>query len=1007
MRLLVRWLLLLGVIGIGVPTLSSRLELRESITEFLPASVDPDLDHVFQGFANSEQARRMVLTLRGADEATARQAAAALAQRLRQDPEVAWVESGPDPRWGETVYDMYFPRRLLLLSPDPKVDMAQLLSDEGLRAAALELKAGLAGPLSPLVRATAAADPLGAFPRLLERLGRLRPAGVAVVDGSFMTADRRWAIVFLGTRSSPFVAATQAPFLERLQAAFAAVDREYSGALRLERSGINRFATASAQAIRTDMVRISVFSSVAIVLVFVLLFRSLLALCAAVLPLAVGMLAALAFGYAAPNGLHVLTLAFGATLLGVCIDYPIHYLMHRTLHGDGEAQGGTRAVWSGLFLGALTTAVGFACLALSPYPGIRELAIFAATGVAAAFVCTRFLLPGLVVNQLHPRPALLRGAALAGRLMELAVRHRRIAMLGPVVALVVSLCAPFVVRWGDEVKRLNTSFPALDAEEAAVQGRVADIDSSRFVVSLGDDEEAALQVAERVDRVLDRAVREELVAGYRSITAFLWSVQTQRSNLEAVQAAPGLGSRLSESFAAEGFRRGAFAEFEQALAGDPAPLTYDELSGSRSSRAAQSHRIVVGEKVGFVTFLSGIADDAALRRLIEPVAEARYVDQAAFLRDVYAEYRGQAVALFAYGILLVTVIVALRYRRVWLVVVACGPALLGVGVSLTVLGLWVGELHLLHVLAALLVFSMGVDYGVFLLEMRQRPPELAAAALSVVLAASFTMLSFGLLAISANGALRAIGLTMAIGIPTSLAAAVLLFGILAADDPTAGENSKRRSRRGASLQRNGWILAAFMMVSLPGCGALIERFAGTWPTCELRSPTAFAGDFLWRQAARVRFGAQTMNFETAVQKQGDELRIVGLAPAAGTIFSLVLNGTDLSFDSRLWRKLPFPPCMIVEDFQRSFFPLIAGDAGPLLDGPYVGDVAGERVVEVWREGRLRQRIFFDRSMHEDRGVFIDYSGWDEISGDPRTVVIRNRRFGYELSVATTAAEELR
>lgn len=790
MRLLGRWALVAGFIVLATAVLAPQISVRESITEFLPTSADRDLDRVFQGFANSEQARRMVLSLRGPDERTTRQAARDLTELLRRDPEIAWIESSPDPQWGETVYQLYFPRRLLFLSPSPEIEVAQRLSEAGLRTAARDLKDRLAGPLAPLARATAVADPLGAFAQLVDRLSRLRPAGVAVVEGNLMTSDRRWALVFLGTRSSPFETSAQAPFLERLQAAFAAVNRDHNGGLVLESSGIHRFATASADAIRADMVRISVLSTVAIAIAFLALFRSLVALCATLVPLALGMLAAFATGAAAPNGLHVLTLAFGATLLGVCVDYPIHYLTHRALLSGTTAQGDLRAVWSGLLIGALTTAVGFACLALSPYPGIRELAIFSATGVIAAFVSTRWVLPALVVGQVRPRAGLVRGATLARRLLEAVTRHHRLALLGPLTALAITVAAPFTVRWSDDVKRLNTSFPELEAEETAVRGRVSNVDSGQFVISLGADDEEALRVAEQVDQALDGVRRDGLLGNYRSITSWVWSTQLQQRNLETVRAVPGLGVRLSESFAAEGFRPDAFADFERSLGESPVPLTFAEVARSQLGRVAQSHRIIAGDAIGFVTFLEGITNDAALAQAIAPIAGARYVDQQAFLHEAYGAYRRQAVGLFGFGILLVMLIVAWRYRRLRLIVVACGPALLGIGVSLGLLGLCYGELHLLHVLAALLVFGMGVDYGVFLLESRQRPAGLEAATLSVVLAAVFTVLSFGLLALSENGALRALGLTIAIGIPTSLTLAILMVGILAARDTAGSDHAK-------------------------------------------------------------------------------------------------------------------------------------------------------------------------------------------------------------------------
>jgi len=88
------------------------------------------------------------------------------------------------------------------------------------------------------------------------------------------------------------------------------------------------------------------------------------------------------------------------------------------------------------------------------------------------------------------------------------------------------------------------------------------------------------------------------------------------------------------------------------------------------------------------------------------------------------------------------------------------------------------SLGLLHVVALLLVLSMGVDYGVFLAETRADPGGFAATVLSVLIACLSTVLAFGLLAMSASPALRAIGLTVGLGVLLSLvlAPAALLIG---------------------------------------------------------------------------------------------------------------------------------------------------------------------------------------------------------------------------------------
>jgi predicted exporter len=135
------------------------------------------------------------------------------------------------------------------------------------------------------------------------------------------------------------------------------------------------------------------------------------------------------------------------------------------------------------------------------------------------------------------------------------------------------------------------------------------------------------------------------------------------------------------------------------------------------------------------------------------------------------------------GLIAVLIIVFLRYRRVSLALAAFLPALLAAATTVAILSLAGFALNLLHVVSLLLVLSMGVDYGVFLVESRTHPQEVAATVLSLLACCVSTVLAFGLLAMSSNPALRAIGLTTGLGVLASLVLAPTALILFAGHDP--------------------------------------------------------------------------------------------------------------------------------------------------------------------------------------------------------------------------------
>ena len=134
---------------------------------------------------------------------------------------------------------------------------------------------------------------------------------------------------------------------------------------------------------------------------------------------------------------------------------------------------------------------------------------------------------------------------------------------------------------------------------------------------------------------------------------------------------------------------------------------------------------------------------------------------------------------------LVLLFLAGRYRRGRPVVAAFLPSLL---VAVFVLALFAVagiEANLLHVMSLIMVMGMGVDYGVFLVDSAGRRESFGATMLSLLLSCLTTAFVFGTLAFSSQPALRAIGVTTAVGILLSYALApvtLLAAGIRIEED---------------------------------------------------------------------------------------------------------------------------------------------------------------------------------------------------------------------------------
>lgn len=763
-----------------------RFEVTTDVTEFLPDSEDRALASLSREIADSELSRTMILALEASDLASALRASRAFEAALRGDPRIsgsiAFLEGGPMEGLEQALFELYEPRRLFFLA-DSEAQARARTSEAGIREAAVDLRRELGGPLSLLASRVAPRDPFLSLPGIFRRLERSRGGELQVVDGRFVAADDRTAVLFLATRDSALDTRAQAPVLAAIEDAHRAIAADFPGGLRLDQSGVNRFATRAAAAIEADIKRVSSLSTVLSCLMLWILFRSLRLMALAAIPVATGVLAGMAAVLFVFGRLHGITLAFGAALIGVAIDYVVHFYCHHTIVSPAaDPRESLRAILRPLSTGAVTTLAGFAALSGSNLAGLREVACFSVVGIATAFGMTLLVVPLLMPRQVLRVEARDRLVTAVGRAFGGLVRARRTLAWIPAVVLVFAGFALPHARLDPEIANLGRLDADLLAEEERVRARVARTEQMQFVVAIGDDEATALAVNDGVAARLEAAVEAGELEGLRSLAPLLPAPATQIAVARVATQDPGLPARLQQVFREEGFAEGAFAPYLAALdAPLPEVLAYSDLLESPIGPLLRAFRIPLGDRVAFLTYLKGVRDPEALAARLSDLPQAVLLRQSELFRAAQTAYQRSTAILLGAGLIAVAALLALRYRDGRRTLSALAPALFAVLLTVSMLATAGRALDLISLTALLFVVSMGVDFSVFLVDAYDGPEDVgvAAALTGVLLDCLTTVGSFGLLALSTHPVLANLGLTAAIGIGASLLLAPTTLVLLA------------------------------------------------------------------------------------------------------------------------------------------------------------------------------------------------------------------------------------
>lgn len=741
-----------------------RLEVRTPITEFLPRDEKTGLLELARELSESPQARVVAFTLGASDNAAHRKAAGTFARVLAESGQFEWVRSGVSADDEQDFYRLLFPARIGLLQlPDAPGPVADAFLEQ--RVAAMRER--LAGPLGMLERRLAPDDPLGSFASLLESQARTR-GQLRVEDRQLVTQDGRWSVVFAATKAPAFDSKQQSIVVAQVERALEAA-RRHAPSLVLEWSGLNRYALDGERSVRSDIERISTLSVLGIFILYLGIFRSLREPLLVMLPLAFGCLVATAACQLAFGFVHGLALAFGSAIIGVAEDYTTHFFAHRMAapaSEDNEAL--MRRLWPGMWLGGATTIAGIATLFGSGFRGLQQMAMFGVVGVLGALLCTRYVLPPL--SRKKPRGHTTKLSHFGRRLVT-RIAERRVyvlAFVGPAL-LTMALGLP-KLRVDDSLAALRSKAPQLDAENQRVQQRLGRGAPGRVVVALGRSDEEALQRSEQVLARLRPAEQAGKLRGVRSVSTLLPSLATQEARQRRLREDPSFVPRLHAVLERQGFVASAFAGFDEAVSGRSALLNPERLRETPLAAAwVAPFRAQLRRGTAYLTSLE--ADPSVdVAQLLVGLPDVYFVDQEALFSAAYRSFRTRILLMVLLGLGLVLVTLVVRYRSARVALLGMLPAVLGAGAAIGLASLRSVPTTLMHVIGVLLVLSMGVDYGIYALESRASVEEGVTTLGSVLLAMLTTVLSFGLLGLSTNPALSAIGSTVGVG---------LLFTVLA------------------------------------------------------------------------------------------------------------------------------------------------------------------------------------------------------------------------------------
>jgi predicted exporter len=729
----------LGILSLAV--ILFRLSVTVDLAFFLPAPKTVEEQVLMDRFGQGPGSRLLFITISGADAEDLHRKSGRLKSALVESGLFYNVLNGQEEFSLREMPPLLWRYRYLLADIDASIG--------GLRNALNERIADLAFFSGAETSELIAADPYHASLAVIERM--VWPA--SLTQSAWISVDQRSAVLVADSKAASFDPGAQGEVIDFIRAT---ADRIVDAPVELH--GVGAYSVELQAIIKSEAQYRSALATVIVVIVLLMAYRRFSLLIIGMLPILLGALAGVAAIALLFGQIHGITLAFGFTLFGVAIDYPLHFFSHCKGRLPDAA---IRSIWPTLRLGGLSTLVAYLAIAASGSQGLAQLGVFSAVAILVALYATRSLLPQIMPTDYGSGSPVEQNTPTVEALSS--GRHVIWGVVLPLAGLLVLTQGSI---WSNDLSTL-TPLPSDTLKKDRLLRDALGAPDIRYLLSIRAlAEEEALQLTEKLDVSLAEARGRGLIEEYRLATAILPSTLSQRQRQAQLKMIPDREQWVTSAAEKTPFRSDVFKPFIKDIddSGKLPPLRAADFDGSVLAGYLNNHFYFDGQEWVSLVTLYGLSNPSRLRQWLQSdFPAATLVDLKAASESLAADYRSRINLVLLIGFSVIVVILVGRLgvsrRLVWVV----GTLSASIAATIALNALVLDQLSIFNLIALVLVAGLGLDYTLFL-SRRESREEMQMTRHAVVVCVVSTFLAFFILAFSAVPILASLGFTVATGV---------------------------------------------------------------------------------------------------------------------------------------------------------------------------------------------------------------------------------------------------
>lgn len=548
--------------------------------------------------------------------------------------------------------------------------------------------------------------------------------------------------------------------------------------LVVAKSGVPFHSYESSDRAMSEIAWISGVSVVLILLLLLYVFRSPLPIVATLSTIAIAVFTALAFTWYVFGNIHVFTLVFGTSIIGVSIDYAVHFFVH----WKTGVRNVRSSIIKGLLLGFLTTELSYIALTFAEFSLLRQMAVFSIVGLLSAFLTITLLFHAVFENAMASGEGIVVKSVPANLPTQFPKVFLNAYAKFPkwgirlMFALFILALLPglILLHIHTDIGNFYTMNEEIKASEALTSKlNNLGVTPTYFIVE-GNDGIEVLENEEQLTERLANAEKEGLVKAYLAVSNIIPSERNQQKTysdfrkiiygntgiLKVILEKPGsyLTSNARDYLTEIGVENDSaiIASFNSNVWLN----TWDSLPQSLNSLLRMLWICNVGDKYYSAVLPLHVSDKFDAQKIAEGLPGVHVVNKMQNINNALTKISHVSLKLVGYAYAVVFFILVFVYKFKDAVRIIRAPVLASLFAS-SVFGYAGIEFNFFAIVGVILTLGIGIDYALFF---KEGGRQNLTTTLAIMLSAMTTIISFGSLACSAFVPVHTFGLAVLLGI---------------------------------------------------------------------------------------------------------------------------------------------------------------------------------------------------------------------------------------------------